>query len=449
MNRGKKMLALLIALVLCIGGYWAVQLLNSDTSVVQEESGKFTLADHTADDLTGLSWVSGDDLAFTHSDGVWTVTGNAAYPLNQSDVQAMADDLLALTGSRQLDGVTDLADYGLSEPTFTVTATWADGTSTTYAMGDETPFGDSYYLSLGQEGIVYTVDTDVADIFDTTLSALTVLDTLPTVDSAVRLTVGSTLDIVKDETSRSINEGELWYDSATGLALDGTAAEKLITAAKDIEWDALVDATASDTALTAYGVDEASATVITLYSDAETAGLTLLIGTQNDNGDYYARLPGSSMVCTVAASDLSSLLSATAEAMPSMTLIDVSEENLLAAAFTAGEYTHTYQPTHETEESTETEESADDSETEVLTDETGEALWSSLNALTADTRLDASADGATLLTVAITTLDGQSAVMTFTEYDAYAYAVNILDRTFLVDAADVDALIRTLRAANK
>lgn len=450
MNRGKKMLALLIALVVCIGGYYGVQLLTAETNIVQEESGTFALTSRSADELTGMSWQNGDEtLAFTCTDGVWTVTGNAAYPLNQTDVQAMADDLMALTGSRQLDGVTNLADYGLAEPSFSVTATWADGTSTTYAVGDETPFGDSYYLSLGQEGIVYTVEDEVADIFDTTLSALAVLDTIPTVDSAVRLTVGTGLDVVKEETSRSINEGELWYDNATGMALDGTAVEKLITAAKGIDWDALADATATDEALTAYGVDEASATAITLYTDAETAGLTLLIGAQNDDGDYYARLPGSAIVCTVTASDVSSLLSATAEAMPSMTLLDVSEENLLSAAFAAGDYTHTWQPVHESEEAAETEESAEETETEDTTDETGEALWSSLNALKSDSRLDAAADGATLLTVDITTVDGQSATMAFTEYDAEAYAVSILDRTYLVDAADVDALIRTLRTANK
>lgn len=447
MNRGKKMLLLMLALVLCIGSYLGVQLLSADTNTVQEESGTFALTAHTADELTGLTWQNGDEtLAFTCTDGVWTVTGNAAYPLNQADVQAMADDLLALTGSRQLDGVTNLADYGLAEPAFTVTAAWTDGTSTAYAMGDETPFGDGNYLSMGQEGIVYTVDSDLSDIFDTTLSALAVLDTLPTVDSAVRLTVGDTFDVVKEETSRSINAGELWYDNATGLALDGTAVEKLVTAAKGIDWDALADATASDEALAAYGVDEASATVITLYTDADTAGLTLLIGAQNDDGDYYARLSGSAMVCTVAASDLSSLLSSSAEAMPSMTLIDVAEENLLTAAFTAGDYTHTWQPAHETEAA---EESAEETETETVTDETGEALWSSLNALKADSRLDAAADGATLLTVEITTVDGQSAVMTFAEYDAEAYAVNVLDRTYLVDAADVDAIIRSLRAANK
>ena len=265
MKRTKKMLLLLIVLVLCVGGYCGVQLLGSDPASVTEESGTFVLNSHTADDLTGLSWVDGDEsFAFTLSDGMWSVTADPAFPLNQEDVQSMADDLLALVGTRQLDGVTDLSAYGLAEPAFSVTASWSDGTSTTYAMGDETPFGDGYYVSLGHENTVYTIEDDIADIFDTTMNDLAVLESIPVTTAATRLTVGSTLDVVKEETSRTINEGELWYDSLTGTALDTAAAEELITAAQGITWSELAEPTASDEELTAFGVDEASATAITI-----------------------------------------------------------------------------------------------------------------------------------------------------------------------------------------
>ncbi|MBQ3485087.1 MAG: DUF4340 domain-containing protein, partial [Clostridia bacterium] len=156
MKRTKKMLLLLIVLVLCVSGYCGMQLLGSDTASVTEEAGTFVLNSHTADDLTGLNWTNGDEsFAFTLTGGAWSVAADPAFPLNQEDVQSIADDLLALVGTRQLDGVTDLAAYGLAEPAFSVTASWSDGTSTTYAMGDETPFGDGYYVSLGHENTVY------------------------------------------------------------------------------------------------------------------------------------------------------------------------------------------------------------------------------------------------------------------------------------------------------
>lgn len=437
MKRSKKMLLLLIALVLCVGGYYGVQLLGSDTASVTEEAGTFALNSHTADDLTGLKWTNGDEsFAFTLSDGAWSVAADPAFPLNQTDVQTMADDLLALVGTRQLDGVTDLAAYGLSEPAFSVTASWSDGTSTTYAMGDETPFGDGYYFSLGQEGLVYTIEDDIASIFDTTMNDLAVLESIPAVTAASRLTVGSTLDIMKEEASRTINAGELWYDSLTGAALDATAAEDLLAAAQAVAWAELAEPTASDEELTTFGVDEASATAITLY-EGETAAMTLLIGAQNDAGDYYARLPGSTMVYTIAGSDVSSLLTASAESMPSMVIIDLAAENVQSATFTAGEATHTWVAS-----------AGADAEDEAAADELGESLWNSLIALEASSRTDA-ADGTPILTVEVAAENGQSATLTFTEHDAQSYAVTVQERCFLVDAADVDAIIRTLRAGIK
>ncbi len=443
MKRSKKMLLLLIALVLCVGGYYGVQLLNSDTASVTEETGTFALNSHTADDLTGLSWTKGDEnFAFTLSDGAWSVVADPVFPLNQEDVQSMADDLLALVGTRQLDGVTDLAAYGLAEPTFSVTASWSDGTSTTYAMGDETPFGDGYYIFLGHENIVYTIEDDIADIFDATMNDLAVLESIPATTAASRLTVSgsfagsATLDIVKAEVSRTINEGELWYDNLTGAALDTTAAEDLIAAAQAIVWAELAEPTASDEELTTFGVDEASATAITLYED-ETAVMTLLIGTQNDAGDYYARLPGSTMVYTIANSDISALLTASAESMPSMVIIDLAEENVQSATFTAGEAIHTWVA------------AADgDAEDEAAADELGESLWDGILALEANSRVEA-ADGTPLLTVEVTAANSQSTMLTFTEYDAQSYVVTVQEHSFLVNAADVDAIIRTLRASNK
>lgn len=451
MKRSKKMLLLLLALVVCIGGYWGVGLLNTDTDTVNEEKGTFALESHTAEELTSLSWTQNDEtLSFTQTNGTWTVTSNAAFPLAQDDVQAMADTLLGLTGTRQLDGVTDLTAYGLDEESFAVTATWSDGTQTTYTMGDETPFGDGYYFSMGQSGIVYTVEDDITDVFDTTLDALAVLESIPSVANATRLTVGATLDIVKEDASRTINESELWYDSDTGAALDVKSAEALIADAQAIAWDALVNATSSDAQIAEYGLDDASATTITLYT-GETVAMTMLIGAQDDNGDYYARLPGSTMIYTVESADVADLLSADTTTMPSMVIIDVASENVKSVEWTAGEVSYCWQTATLAEEASDvTEEEGDTTETATTeTDTVGEGLWQSMLALSAEKRLTDAAEGSVLMTVQITTTDDVSVTMNFTEYDADTYAVSILDRVYLTDAATVDGIIRTLRANAK
>ena len=438
MKRGKKMLLLLLALALCVGGYYGTQMLNQKNASVTEETGTFALDSHSADQLAGLNWVNGEEaFAFTLADGAWSVAGNPAFPLNQEDVQGMADELMAVSGTRQLDGATDLSIYGLSEPAFTVTASWSDGTSTTYAMGAETPFGDGYYVSSGKENIVYTIEDDIADIFDTTMNDLAVMETIPTVTAATRLTVGSAFDMVKEETSRTINDGEVWYDNLTGAALDVSKADELVTAAKGIAWAELVDPTASDDELASFGVDEASATTIALY-EGENAVLTLLIGNQNDTGDFYARLPGSAMAYTVASDDVTALLAANAVNMASMVIIDLAEEKVQSATFAAGDHTYLWTPAAEAEE-------AGDEAAEAETEDPGAALWAKVAALKPASSVEP-ADGSVLLNVEVTSTDGQTAVLTFAEYDAENYAVTVLDRCFLVDAAEVDAIIRSLRA---
>ena len=53
--------------------------------------------------------------------------------------------------------VDSLEEYGLTNPAVVVTAEWKNG-STVYSMGEPTPFGDGYYLSLSGRGeTIYTI----------------------------------------------------------------------------------------------------------------------------------------------------------------------------------------------------------------------------------------------------------------------------------------------------
>lgn len=453
MKRKMKMLILLGVLVVCAGAYLGVQLLQTETAPVTEAAGTYALDSHTADAMQALAWTQdGESLRFTCADGVWSVADDPAFPLNQADVQAMAADLLALTGTRRLEGVTDPDAYGLTEPVFSVTASWADGTSTTWSMGDETPFQDGYYLAVGDTSTIYTVEEDITTFFDTPLKELAVLETLPAAENVTRLTVqgSASLDILREQTSRTINESELWYDAQTGLALDTAEADDLVSDAKSIDWEALEEATASDEELTAFGVDEAAATTVTLY-EGETAVRTLLIGSQNDSGSYYARLPGSTMVYTVTADSVSSLLTARADSMPSMELLDLPGEQVQTAVLTAGELVYTWTPAAADAEQPETQDApdadtpdAEAADSEEAAEDPGAALWDDLLALSAQSSLDAS-DGVTLLRVEVTARSGQTAELIFAEHDAQSYAVTVQDRCCLVDAAPVDAIIRTLR----
>ncbi len=426
MKRTKKMLLLLGVLALCIGGYYGAQLLNKPAAVT-EETGHFALTARTAEELTGLNWTANDtDFAFNYLDGAWVKADEASFPVDQEAVQGLADTLLALAGTRQLDGITSLGDYGLETPAFTVTATWSDGSATTYTVGDETPFGDGWYLSLSdQNSIAYVIVDDLADDFDVTRTALAMMETLPTADTVTRITVGTAFDAVYAETSTTINADQHWY-SADGQPLDGV--DDLVADVQAIAWAALVEPAASN--LAAYGLD--SATVITLYNGEEEA-FCLHIGSTDGSGNYYARLPESSMVYTVASSSLSSLLSADTASLRSDALVETAYAELAQAIFTAGERSYTLIPAVPAEDAEETAE------------DPGEALWEALTAITAQTGAIEREPRETLLTVQVKTIAGQEATLTISAYDADSYVASLDVFATLVSADKVDKALRVLK----
>lgn len=461
MKRSVKTLLLLCVLLVCIGGYWLLQQ-QSSVDTVSETTGEFDLNAKVVDDLTGLSWVN-DEVTydFTKVDGAWTKTDDASFPVDQDALSALAEDLLALTATRKLEDVTSPADYGLAEPTFTVTATWNDGTSTDYVMGDETPFSDGYYLQLSdQSDVVYTVSTSLSSTFADTLTDLALKETLPEVETVTRMVLGDRLDVTWSETSRGINPEQHWYDTASGEPLNDADVEDLIASAQAIDWDTLITTSATEEELDTYGLTDEAAKQLVLYNDAE-AVLTLLLGAEDESGNVYARLPGSSMVYTVAAADLSDLTSASLDTLWSKTLLSLPYDQLQEAVFTTGTTTRTLLPQEnsqqaaegtaesETEGTASTEEEAAVTETDTETNEEAEdpdeELWNSVIALQATDRMASGSTGDMVLSVQVTDLNGLTVTLVINAYDVDSYAATMDGRTLLVSADEVDKLVRTIK----
>lgn len=435
------MLALLIVLAVMLGGYYAVKQSNQTTSV-SETSGTFDLTAKTAEDLTGISWTTEDTtLAFTLNDeGEWTTTDTPAWPVDQSAVQALADKLLALQGTRKLEDVTSLADYGLDTPTITVTVTWKDASTTTYTMGDATPFADGYYLKLStQDDVIYTIATSLSTTFNKTQKDLVAMEEITTISEASSITVGATFAAVKKSESTTVNPDQLWYDANTDEPLTASKVEALVSAAKGIAWDELVTAAATEDELTTYQLDDAHATVITLTGD-EDASMALLIGGEDAEGNRYARLPGSSMVYTVEADDVSSLLSANSDDMWITALVPLPWSALKTATLETSKGTYTIVKAEEETEATATDTAEDTSEAD-------ETLWSKMTALTATDRLNEATDGDTVLTITAQDKAGREITVVVREYSADSYQALVDgEKTLLISADTMDTLVRTIKS---
>lgn len=447
MKRGKRALILAGVLAVLVLVYVGVQKgVSSQPEAVTEESGSYPLTSHTAEELTSLQWTSGDGeeqetLHFVKTDGQWSVEGDEAFPVKQDSVEGLAE---TLTADRKLENVEKPEDYGLLDPAFTLTAGWSDGTETVYSMGDETPFGDGYYLSLsGEDGTVYTVADALSGDFSGSLLSFAQSEELPAVENVTRLVVGDTLDV---EGTAEKTEGEgsslRWTWKATGEKLDGSEVEALIDEAKNLRWTELKAVNADDEALSGYGLTDEQATAITLY-DGETIVWKLLAGAEADEGGRYVRLPDSAMVYTA---DVASLLEADVGSLYDAALTELTAEEVSTISVKAGDQLWEY-AADIVETAAENSDANGDTDTETAAETPRwEQLFEKFSAMKATGRVAETPGTTPVLEAQIVTRTGGKETFAFFLYDESSYLMPINETTgYLFSADKVDQLLRVLR----
>ncbi len=415
-----------------------------------EESGSYALTAHTAEELTGLQWTYGDGDEQETLHFVKTADGNGGggrrrpSRWKQDSVEGLAETLTALKADRKLENVEKPEDYGLLEPAFTLTAGWSDGTETVYSMGDETPFGDGYYLSLsGEDGTVYTVADALSGDFSGSLLSFAQSEELPAVENVTRLVVGDTLDV---EGTAEKTEGEgsslRWIWKATGEKLDGSEVEALIDEAKNLRWTELKAVNADDEALSGYGLTDEQATAITLY-DGETIVWKLLAGAEADEGGHYVRLPDSAMVYTA---DVASLLEADVGSLYDAALTDLTAEEVSTISVKAGDQLWEY-AADIVETAAENSDANGDTDTETAAETPRwEQLFEKFSAMKATGRVAETPGTTPVLEAQIVTRTGGKETFVFFLYDESSYLMPINETTgYLFSADKVDQLLRVLR----
>jgi len=447
------MLALVGVLAVCVAGYGLISGMREESTGVTQEEGAFALLAWAQEEITGLRWENEHGaFDFVREDGVWVRRDEPAFPVNQTALDALAGRMAELTGTRELTDVADAADYGLSEPAFSVTVA-GDGGEVTFAMGDETPFGDGYYVSASDREALYTVSGSLAQSFDKTPTQLCELEALPEAENVTRLTVGEALDAVRD--------GETGAWAQTGEPLDAEGVEALIADVKGIAWSALVTAQATQEQLTAWGLDEAQATRVAL-SDGDQTVFELCLGGEDEDGYRYARLPDSDMVYTVYADDVADLLDAGVDTLWQKEPVTAAFDTLSGArlACSGGEViiervaeaTGDEADGDNDGEDDENDEGGEGERVSVTVngaaDEDGEAeaLWKQVCALKGTKRIAFIAEGEPMLTLSFTQASGGQGGASLYAYDVDSYLLPVTDtHGLLVSADDVDRIIRTLR----
>ena len=169
MKRGSKIIVMLAAVVVLSVGYFVLNDIQS-----KEEAAKQNTAviDRNQNDLQSVTIsVSGEKTYTIEASGegesrVYQLADYApGFKFRQTAMENVFSKISIIDPEKIVDqNPSDLSVYGLKTPKSTVKTTYKDGTSDEIRIGNETPVGDGYYITINGD-TVYRMGGNFGNIF--------------------------------------------------------------------------------------------------------------------------------------------------------------------------------------------------------------------------------------------------------------------------------------------
>lgn len=284
-KKKKSMFLLLIALLILAAAYAALQLWNKSQEKKQQAKEKAEQVYVTdMDEIINIRYdVGNGPMEFKKEEDTWYVTADPDFPLAQTYPEQMAEEFAHLKADRELKDGDSLEDYGLKDPVYTVVLTDAKGEETTLYYGNSA--GDSYYVTAGDTGSVYTVSNNSISDLQYSLEDMAQLDTFPTIGNGN----------LKKETITKGGQTTV-YDAENDDDAENIAAVTGGLGAVTLEKAA--DYSVEDKDLAGYGLDEGSRTTaeVIYTSDDKEKTLKLYFGNTDNEGNRYVMMNDSRIV---------------------------------------------------------------------------------------------------------------------------------------------------------
>ncbi|HZS55303.1 MAG TPA: DUF4340 domain-containing protein [Bryobacteraceae bacterium] len=115
----------------------------------------------------------GSTLSLQRQNGKWAITSPEKVATDQDAAASVASALSSITADSVVeDKPSDLAKFGLKDPSLTVTVHEKDGKTQDILFGDDVPTGSSVYARVNTSPKVYTVFSSTKSSFDKSLNDL-------------------------------------------------------------------------------------------------------------------------------------------------------------------------------------------------------------------------------------------------------------------------------------
>ena len=221
----------------------------------------------------------------TRSGSQWRITAPGDYPADSSTVSAMLTSLAPVNSDSVVeDHATDLAQFGLSDPSLEVDVTGKDNKTSRLLLGDDAPTNGGLYVALGGDPRVFTAASYIKTSLNKSLGDLRDKRLLPVEASSV-----SSVDLTRkgqDMSFARIQNG--WQiEKPQSYRADNYSVDDMLSQLTTAKWDPSVSA---DDAVRDFGH---ATPVATVKLTGSTGTNTLEVRKEKD--DYYAKssaIPG-------------------------------------------------------------------------------------------------------------------------------------------------------------
>lgn len=160
-----------LAILAAVGIFLAVRVVDALRSRGSADtSGSADAVTSSGESIDYASLVYRNDTAtlrFLHEDGEWVWQDDPDFPLTQEAVAAVVEAVESLPVRQTLTEYTELSDYELDEPGYSLILTWTDGREESLAIGKATADGEGRYaLRNGDETTLYLITDNLTALLD-------------------------------------------------------------------------------------------------------------------------------------------------------------------------------------------------------------------------------------------------------------------------------------------
>lgn len=203
-----QLLALIIVLVALVGGYFGLKQYNSiQAKKPQEEKTGEKIVNLKPEDIVKFSYdYEGIEYAYENVEGTWQYSLDPSLKLNEDQIEALLSNIAPLTIEEAITDVTDMTQYGLDQPSRTISFESAQESHIFY-VGDYNSLSSVYYICKPSDATVYVVNAATIDSFNVSVTDLVEETAEESTESSEELVDGTQQDSLPEQTESSASHG--------------------------------------------------------------------------------------------------------------------------------------------------------------------------------------------------------------------------------------------------